>query len=789
MPLRALLLLPSGEQPTTTPTQTSKFSKFRQKKDNGKPRVISPLDLASPSKTSPNRHSTLSEGQENNGAEQSYPSPVGSGIWNLSSKPLPSSPSRTERDNRDSNQTYQTTLTLPSTSGSSRAGTDHTPSPPLSPSPTTSSASGSANYAHTPSGSIYTRDAEYVGPSRGKSVVPPTLFLNLTTTTMQKDERGRPLLKINTSMPRVGSGVRYRRTESRYEHADLPAESESESSADPRSEGTARQAVNERIQHLLVTSPSAETVDPSSTPTPSRFSFLSTRASVSRPTSTSQSRSPSRPTSKMLTPVSHHPPSTHSTLHPPSSHHRPKRKDTQKKKYDPTSDRPPPPPTKGLPPFKILSDEDLLDLLGEERIRVLGAGRKVETGWKKIDRSRLRSTTLRKLPKGKYIRLITLPPLDNDKMESYLNSLPRDDVKGIMPVIQIEDDELAEEVAESGTSLYTPTVYMTEIVASQYDLPVACMMWPPPLPASPLSRTFSRPVSSVSATSGSGHLPIHSLPAQAYQLPLPHLTRVQKNALQSAKLLVYAVPREYIGPVPPPELEYVQEEVLAPWASAPINTASTLVGESGLPTTPRTPGFGASALSPRWPEGMWNSRNAESSKRSSGASQISMTTTAPRKSGDSNGEEGVPQTATWSSGFSALRARAHGYYAAKAANSSTPATPSIAQSASDPSSLSAQATSPLAPPSTAPIAPSRSFSSFFSRSNTANTSASGTSDSGYGSSTADSEQGHGAQETTKLEVKLASSPIESAETPTTASSTPNTGRSWRSWGARWGTNA
>ena len=182
-------------------------------------------------------------------------------------------------------------------------------------------------------------------------------------------------------MPRVGSGVRYTRKESRYEHADLSADTEP--SAESQGEGTSRQAVNDRIQHLLVASP-VDTSDSSPTPTPSRFSFLSARASTSRPTSSPPS--PLRTNSKMLTPLPSHPSSAHLTPRPLSSHHPSKRKETQKRKYEPIPDHPPPPPTKGLPPFKIMSDEDLLDLLGEERILVLGTGRTVAFEWKPVDR-------------------------------------------------------------------------------------------------------------------------------------------------------------------------------------------------------------------------------------------------------------------------------------------------------------------------------------------------------------------------------------------------------------------
>ncbi|KAG8810015.1 hypothetical protein FRC19_004843, partial [Serendipita sp. 401] len=107
------------------------------------------------------------------------------------------------------------------------------------------------------------------------------------------------------------------------------------------------------------------------------------------------------------------------------------------------------------------------------------------------------------------------------------------------------DEETDDGVMDTGANTFVPTVYMTELLASQYDMPVACMMWPP-LPTEVVTsglKAHKRPVSEASTTAGApSHVRhdelIHQPPAKAYQFPIQDLTRIQRTTLQSAKLLV-----------------------------------------------------------------------------------------------------------------------------------------------------------------------------------------------------------------------------------------------------------
>jgi hypothetical protein len=220
--------------------------------------------------------------------------------------------------------------------------------------------------------------------------------------------------------------------------------------------------------------------------------------------------------------------------------------------------------------------------------------------------------------KGKYIRLVTLPPLSAPKAAASVDaddgevpdpaSLVRDSGKrnrrGRIPTVLVDDSEEEEEHGETRDGdlknkrrdKEVPTVYMTELVSNQWERPIPCMMWPPPTAPTSSSRHSSRPssftstrrpISSLSRmstlTSTSTSNQILNPQTSAYQLPLPTLTPLQKSSLHNAGLLVYAVPKGYTGAVPPAEcvrigeeLQVREEEVVGPWANAQVPTLHSL---------------------------------------------------------------------------------------------------------------------------------------------------------------------------------------------------------------------
>ncbi|KAG8829777.1 hypothetical protein FRC17_006045 [Serendipita sp. 399] len=773
MPLRALLLMPSGEQPTNPPPKPTS-SRFRRSHNASTPRIVSPQDLAT---------ARLSTSSQPHGARSHVFSDSTRQInelleevknpdrWSTSSKPLPSPPPRPERE---SHQTYQTTLTLPSTSGSSSlSGTDHAPSPPLSPSPTSSR----RLTGYEPEGSstkplalMEATVAEHIRASDRfmltNSSTPPTLRLKLPSIPTELDERGRPILKLNTTLPRIGSAIVYIRSESYREEAMSP-ESTGPSAVQP-GEQTARKAVSDRIRHLVATTSQSEPTDPSPLTAQLRFSFLSPLSSPSRVPSPTNSRPQSiSPSTNRIT-------ATPSTLHAPVSNHHPARRKSYPRHFRIAPVHPPPAPTKGIPPFKILSEGDMLELLGDGYILGMTEGRKVAIERRKVNPVRVRRVSRSKGTKGKYIRLVTLPPLVIDAIDEDIDGVKRGErPKGLQPSIRVEMDADVDEERTADTSVnnFVPTVYMTELLASQHDMPIACMMWPP-LPADDVASAFRatlRPLSGGSIANNTSHVRQDGLilppPPKAYQFPLSHLTRTQRVSLQSAKLLVYAVPSQYIGPVPPPELEIIKEEVVAPWANAHFSTASSLVGvvdEEKESTTPRLATFASGALSPRWGptvEGLWSRSGSKATeKRDSSVSTRSVESAAtaaamtdvgagagagtaqaannvveetkavpPTPPPPSSSSTDQQSTTGWSAGLSSWRSRAQGYYAtrvvvAAATNEpSTPLTSSVSESAvaSTTTPVSSSATTLSPPPVTsasASMTGSRSFGSFFSRS-------------------------------------------------------------------------
>ncbi|KAG8829306.1 hypothetical protein FRC17_006789 [Serendipita sp. 399] len=795
MPLRALLLMPSGEQPTNPPPKPTS-SRFRRSQNASTPRIVSPQDLATARlSTSSQPHGTRSHvfsdsTRQINELLEEVKNPD---RWSISSKPLPSPPPRPERE---SHQTYQTTLTLPSMSGSSSlSGTDHAPSPPLSPSPTSSRRST----GYEPEGSstkplalMEATVAEHIRASDRfmltNSSTTPTLRLKLPSIPTELDERGRPILKLNTTLPRIGSAIVYTRSESYREEA-LSPESTGPSAVQP-GEQTARKAVSDRIRHLVATTSQSEPTEASPLTAQLRFSFLSPLSSPSRAPSPTNSRPQSiSPSTNRIT-------ATPSTLHPPVSNHHPARRKSYPRHYRIAPIHPPSAPTKGIPPFKILSEGDMLELLGDGYILGMTEGRKVAFERRKVNPARARRLSRPKGTKGKYIRLITLPPLVIDAIDEDIDGVNRGErPKGLQPSIRVEMDADFDEGETADTSMNSlvPTVYMTELLASQHDMPIACMMWPP-LPADDVasaSRATLRPLSGASIVNNTSHIRQDGLilppPPKAYQFPLPHLTRTQRVSLQSAKLLVYAVPSQYIGPVPPPELEIIKEEVVAPWANAQFSTASSLVGvvaEEKESTAPRLAAFASGALSPRWGptvEGLWSRSSSKATeKRDSSLSTRSIesavtaaamtdvgagagtaqaannvveetkaTPTPPPPSSSSTDQQ---STSGWSAGLSSWKSRAQGYYATRVAAAavaatnepSTPLTSSVSESAVasitipvSPSATTTTMTTSLSPPpasattsASASMTGSRSFGSFFSRSTSISAASSSSASSG-----------------------------------------------------------
>jgi hypothetical protein len=421
--------------------------------------------------------------------------------------------------------------------------------------------------------------------------------------------------------------------------------------------------------------------------------------------------------------------------------------------------------------------------------------------------------------KGKYIRLVTLPNVPDvhlqEEEHDLINADGRPAKKGRLPTILVEENEDEDDPTPEKKATFVPTVYMTEIVAAQYSHPIACMMLP--LLDQANVEAASRPTSFSSTSSGvaPSKQRIVPLPPLSYQLPLPHITREQKAALHAARLLVYAVPREYSGPVPPPELELVEEEVLAPWATNSHNHLGLTLGPriDDVPQSPR--GFGNGALpspglSPRWGaavEGLWS----RTSKRASNASvqsfeganggdmpDKSRTSISSRPtSGINISAEPKPpvtspsNTAGWSSSFTSLKSRAQEYYALSRANApiqpSPLATQVLTPSASAPSIELSQPPAQASGPS-----PSRSFGSFFSR--TASSASLGTETTSTSAAKTplttppiDEEPKISSEASNELlfdASKKDSMTIESKDAESATAT--NTAKGWRGWTGRWG---
>lgn len=148
--------------------------------------------------------------------------------------------------------------------------------------------------------------------------------------------------------------------------------------------------------------------------------------------------------------------------------------------------------------------------------------------------------------------------------------------------------------ADSSTGENTsiiPTVLMTELTSLSYTSPVACLQ---------LGIDRKKLITPIPTSVSSLQSPIiHPPPVNTYQFPLPPLSSEQRNALHSAGLLVYAVPRGYEGPIPP--VVATMEEVEAtrpPWAGE-----GEMLGPGiALDVTPATPMGPAGVLSPTWTE-------------------------------------------------------------------------------------------------------------------------------------------------------------------------------------------
>jgi hypothetical protein len=202
---------------------------------------------------------------------------------------------------------------------------------------------------------------------------------------IKRDARGRPILKVTTKLPKIGSALHY--------HVDPSAktlvvdeeddEEEEEEDENDHGERTAREAVDQRLHHLIVTTGSPG-LSPftSRAPSPTRLGFpSSTTSQRSRPVSKALEVLGESIRSSIINPVIVNPLRT--SQHHPAKRKLAKRKGTRIPRHQYTTLNPPPPPTKGLPPFKVLSNEDMLDLMGD--VNVLMEGRKVVFGWQKKD--------------------------------------------------------------------------------------------------------------------------------------------------------------------------------------------------------------------------------------------------------------------------------------------------------------------------------------------------------------------------------------------------------------------
>lgn len=371
-------------------------------------------------------------------------------------------------------------------------------------------------------------------------------------------------------------------------------------------------------------------------------------------------------------------------------------------------------------------------------------------------RSTLRQGTYPKGTKGRYIRLITLPPLpppvptvslsgDDFDEPSILTAAPTSRKgKGRMPTVLIHDDVVGEEPSKEKEEILT--VFMTELVEREHKEPVACWVHPK-LDISSLKRLApSPPPPSIVASSTST---IYSLPAKAHLFPLPHLSRTQFQSLQALGLLVYAVPSSYQGPVPP--VIVPDDEIVAPWASGSRVGSSLLSGnkkggnrDSTLSVTsvgsPLRAGFGingpvsplrlafgggqkdlttsalsvgkednrrlapdtASAGKGRW--NGWSRRTSASSFKSDLSipeenfdHEERSTSPTPKKANDT--DPSVAATGGWSSTIGSLKARAQEYYASKSTSASPSTSVVSLEPADEPSNTtlsSAGAVKPLA---------------------------------------------------------------------------------------------
>lgn len=306
--------------------------------------------------------------------------------------PQPGQERERDPDQRASNQTYKTNLTLPTTSG-----TDHVPSPPLSPA----------------SSAISTRTS-----------------LRQNTVPLETDARGRPKLKVETKIPKVGTMVRYKHDNNdRHQRGSLIESPVGTSKWDaedeiPSGEKTAREAVDARLQHLIGSQPQVESIPPVP-PLPSHLSISSNagvrqstrrstskdrrskQSSTSRLSSTSNapnvSDAASRPPLPVRKPSAVPPPSPVGLPVPvasllpspitaempippiPSTAKRKTASSQAKKRFNlhtrpyrrPLPNDPPSPPTHGMPPYRIMSQADFMAM------QITTDGKKIQLGWRK----------------------------------------------------------------------------------------------------------------------------------------------------------------------------------------------------------------------------------------------------------------------------------------------------------------------------------------------------------------------------------------------------------------------
>ncbi|KIM23375.1 hypothetical protein M408DRAFT_263863 [Serendipita vermifera MAFF 305830] len=414
-----------------------------------------------------------------------------------------------------------------------------------------------------------------------------------------------------------------------------------------------------------------------------------------------------------------------------------------------------------------------------------------------------------------------------------------------MPTVLMEDsalekDEGDEEESEKPAPVRreVPTVYMTELVASQCDRPIPCMMIPAPVqPGQTPGSTHRHSILSQRLSTISSFNPQQILTPQskAYQLPLPFLSTVQKAALVDARLLVYAVPPGYTGPIPPPECAMVGEEIVPPWVTA---TSQLPVLSPGSPSSPRGSALGLSlrgissprnsvlsqsglgpgpgpsgSLSPRWPvEGLWSrARGTGNSPRNSTMSVLSAEDSATSRPTSllplekTGGEEAGATVSTWTTSFSSIRSKAQELYTRDKDQQQAPARTSssddgrLSTSKSDvlPTTSTSDESAPI--PTSLSTSASRAFGSLFLRTPGANATTASTT---AGPGGALSPSGVATPSTAGLQTPgLGPGPgmgevlFEFTEPPKDgeivkveiieAPPAPAASR-WRGWGARWG---